>query len=417
MAARFRLAAEINGVLSVLAEPAGQLDSAELGRDTSGETTSRFGWRGGATYSDVLTLATAFNRAVSDRYRPESEAFEDPWTARNVRYLIGFKHDAARDTSWWYSEVLGGYAGPSAEHFDIGQINATKAYFDLEVKHRAWWFRDTVQNVVTNAAINNLHTGGGGYNVRAYDYTPIGSLGNLSPIIRLSVTHGHAIALRRLVIGMGRNSSAINTKIGAWPSVACNPPYTTPVQLTLSPTTVNVNNYPSGMARVLISLYGSALAHSNFQYSVDGGKHWASPMEAGSNLVVGPILRLPATRVNGLAGTNTSLTLHVRNIGSLPLTFPAGEAHLYPCDQWAQFECHTKVANTQVLIDDGRFDQRYIKTGVSSAVYDCITRFGAPLSAPPDWGAIAFFGEGEDGRTDTFAAQLTIDAWARRRGI
>lgn len=414
---RIRLAYMLQGVLSVQRDIEFDIDTVELGNSTNDDpVSSTFGYGQAATYADATSFAAAFNKAVSDLKRIGAASEDDAYMARQAKWFLGFKKssDAAREPGWWYSEILDGMTLPEPDYWDMGAWNRTRAYLKFRVTHRPWWWFETA----TNIASANLTNASGSNYYSMPSWFVSGPDGDGQAAFDIKVTNNHATAsIGRISAGLLRGATSVTTLVGSWASpITCPSPYqTNEVSVTLSASTINVSQFPSGQARIMLKLDSLPGAQLQYQVSTDGEWRAVPPNHA---MVRGPIVSIPSTRISGLAAANTTLTLKVRYTGtSASADFPAGQLHLFPVDQWVDYIIPAGMTQTHQLIDNALLGFQYVKTGGSAARYDSVVRLGAPISPVNDAHCLAVMVERLTGEIDNANFSVAVTAWPRRRLI
>lgn len=412
---RIRLAVLSQGTLSVLKDLNYDLEGVELGGGADARpVTSTFRLGGSATYDDAESFGTYLNQMVSDIRRIDQANVDDPYFARQQRWLLGFKKttDTQREPGWWYSEILDGAKVPEPEYWDMGAWNRTKGWMAFRVAHRPYWWYETPTVIgsgnVTNASGSNY------YALPAWFVT--GPVGDAQAAFKLAFTNTYSgTTLTRISVGLLRGATSVTTLIGSWAGdITCPSPYmTNEVSVTLNASTVQVNQFPSGLARIVLML--DAIPPAGMQYWVSLDGQWRS-VEPGHAMVRGPIVRVPSTRIAGLTAANTSLTMKVRYTGTaVSDLFPRGKLHLVPCDQWADYR--STVAYNHILTDDPISRVQYVKSGANSAIYDSVIRLGGPISPVNGNHCLVVFGERSTGAIDSVSMAVQATAWPRRRLI
>jgi len=414
---RIRLSYMLQGVLGTVRELAYDLDSVELGNSTGDEpVTSTFGVSGAATYSDASDFAQALHKVVAILRRIGAPGQDDAYMSRQARLFLGFKKttDTNRESGWWYSEILDGMAIPEPDYWDMGAFNSTRGYFKFRITHRPWWWYETATNI---ASANLTNTNNSNYYALPVWFVS-GPEGDGQAAFDVKITNNHASAsITRISAGLLRGATTATTLIGSWASpITCPSPYqTNEVSVTLTASTVTVSQFPSGQARVMLKL--DAVPGTNLQYKLDIDGEWRS-VEPNHAMVRGPIVSIPSTRISGLTAANITVAMKVRYTGtSTAGTFPAGQLHLFPCDQWCDWRIPAGMTQTHQLVDNARLNFAYVKTGGSSARYDSVIRIGGPIAPVSDAHCLAFMVERSTGATDNADYSVAVSAWPRRRLI
>lgn len=413
---RIRLSYLFQGTLTTVEDLAYDLDSVELGNGTDDKpVTSTFGLAGAATYDAAVSFAAKFNKAIATLRRIDASTEDDAYMSRNARWLIGFKKttDGTRESGWWYSEMVDGMAIPEPAFFDEGQFNRTRGYFKFRVTHRPWWWYETATNIAGAAVTNS--SGSNYYPLAAWFVSGPEGDGQAAFDVKVTNTHASGV-IGRVCVGLLRGATSMTSLIGSWASpITCSFGYQTNEQtVTLTANTVNVAQFPSGQARVMLKL--TTAPASSLQYKLDLDGEWRA-VEPGHAMVRGPIIPIPSTRISGLSAANITCTLKVRYTGTNGNgeSFPAGELHLFPCDQWADYIVPDGFSQNHVLTDLAISGFQYIKTGASSARYDSVIRLGGPIAPVNDGHCLVFMGERTNGLCDNVTTSVAVSAWPRRR--